>query len=156
VIAAQATNCSRLDFAPVIKSSKASQEAAAGMKKVCDRVKPLQRALGAICPRILRVMAKAPLDVQVAFFNGYNRALQKRMYCGRSPIFFETTATRLYVILVLLAPKMHHVKSVAMLHRILCKALGDRVVGDIKRLEKLCQRIGLTFRKAGRPPKSCD
>ena len=31
------------------------------------------------------------------------------------------------------------------------KSMGEHRTGDLKRIEKICQRIGLHFRKPGRP-----
>ena len=35
----------------------------------------------------------------------------------------------------------------------LVKVFGPYRTGDLKRTEKICQRIGLRYRKAGRPKK---
>jgi len=44
-------------------------------------------------------------------------------------------------------------KSVSELHKFLIQELGERRVRGLKRIEKICQRIGLRFRKSGRPKK---
>ena len=38
-------------------------------------------------------------------------------------------------------------------YRILCKIFGTHVVGDLKRIEKMCQRLDLHLGRRGRPPK---
>jgi hypothetical protein len=43
--------------------------------------------------------------------------------------------------------------SVRQLHEVLVKVIGARKIGEQKRIEKICQRIGLSFRKPGRPKK---
>ena len=43
--------------------------------------------------------------------------------------------------------------SVPHLHQVLVKVF-DRRAGDLKRTEKMCQRIELSYRKPGRPKKS--
>lgn len=42
--------------------------------------------------------------------------------------------------------------SVRVLHQFLVRLFDTNRVGDQKRVEKICQRIGLSFRKPGRPP----
>lgn len=155
VLAAQSSNCFEMNFAPVIKSSGATPEMVKRMKRLCRLINPCQKILGRFHRRVRRVIDRQPYDVQIAFHNGYHRALEKRMYQAHNPIFFETKATRLYCVLLFLAPWMHQVKSVAMLHEILSKFKGALWISvDPKRLQKLCQRIGLTFRKPGCPCKA--
>lgn len=43
--------------------------------------------------------------------------------------------------------------SISQLHQVLVKMFGAQRVGDLKRVEKICQRIGLTFREPGRPKR---
>ena len=48
---------------------------------------------------------------------------------------------------------IQRLNSVHHLHDVLVKVFGPYRVGDLKRTEKICQRIGLSYRKPGRPPK---
>ncbi len=43
--------------------------------------------------------------------------------------------------------------SVRQFHEVLLKVFGASRIGDQKRVEKICQRMGLSFRKVGRPKK---
>jgi hypothetical protein len=147
ILSAQLANSSEINFKPSLKA-----------KKIVPRVaifpglmNPLQKTLGSLSQRISRVMDKQPWEMRVAFINGYSRGLEKRMYTGQNPIFWENTATRLYALLLLLAPWMHQVKSVNHLHKLLCPRLESIVGRDPKRLEQVCRRIGLKFRERGRP-----
>lgn len=45
-------------------------------------------------------------------------------------------------------------RSVTDLHLWLTRLLGPQKVGDKKRVEKICERVGLSFRKRGRPRKN--
>jgi hypothetical protein len=152
ILTAQSANCSEMNFVPLLKAKNVSHKA----KKLPSLVSPLQRMLGQLSQRILRVMARQPAEIQIAFQNGYARALAKKMYTGVNPIFWETPATRIYCVLLMLAPCMHRVKSVSHLHKILTVILGESVVGALndvkqsKRLGKLCERIELRFPR-GRP-----
>ncbi len=62
-------------------------------------------------------------------------------------------AFKIYVILLWSWRPVQRLESVAQLHRALVQVLGPHQAGDLKRLEKICQRIGLSFRKPGRPRK---
>jgi hypothetical protein len=42
-------------------------------------------------------------------------------------------------------------KSVRELHDVLVRFFGSPCIGELKRIEKICQRIGLHYRKPGRP-----
>jgi hypothetical protein len=96
-------------------------------------------------------MACQPFEVQIAFLNAHARAAEKKMFQKDNPVFWETPASRLYLTLMFLAPWMHQVKSVRHLHEIMLPRLGTIVGRDPKRLEKVCERIGLKFRERGRP-----
>lgn len=58
----------------------------------------------------------------------------------------------IYLFLLLTWRAVERFRSVRELHSVLIKGLGRRV-GDLKRVEKICQRMGLSFRKPGRPAK---
>lgn len=59
----------------------------------------------------------------------------------------------LYVFMLLLWPTIERMDSVRQFHEVLVKVIGAPRVGGQKRIEKICQRIGLSFRKPGRPQK---
>ena len=63
------------------------------------------------------------------------------------------TATEIYVFMWMFWRFVHQLKSVHELHEVLVKVLGAHKVGDLKRVEKICQRMGLHYRKPGRPAK---
>ena len=59
----------------------------------------------------------------------------------------------IYLYLLVSWQGIARLSSVRQLHELLVKVFGAHQVGDQKRIEKICQRIGLSFRKAGRPKK---
>ena len=62
-----------------------------------------------------------------------------------------TLATPIYLYLLLWRREVKKMKSSADLHRTLERLYGTAIVGDKKRIEQLCRRIGLRFRGRGRP-----
>jgi hypothetical protein len=147
ILAAQSANCSEMNLALQLKGKKLKPRISRGMKKVLSLVTPMQEALGRMSRKIMRVMDRQPWEAKIAFYNGYSRGLEKKMFQRENPVFFENTTTRLYMTLLFLAPWMHQVESVNHLHRLLHPHLGPIVGDDPKRLEKVCQRIGLRFCK---------
>lgn len=63
------------------------------------------------------------------------------------------TTFDIYLFLLLCWRYVEGLKSVHQLHAILVKWLGPYQVGELKRVEKICQRVGLHYRKPGRPRK---
>jgi hypothetical protein len=147
ILAAQGANCAEMNLALQMKGKKLKPRVSRGMKHLITIVTPLQQVLGRISRRMMRVMDRQPWEAKVAFYNGYSRALEMKMFQGSNPVFFENTATRLYMALLFLAPWMHQVRSVNHLHGLMHPHFGPMVGDDPKRLEKVCQRIGLKFRK---------
>jgi hypothetical protein len=78
------------------------------------------------------------------FFKAFTRALERRPVTvgdvGR-------TNTRLYWVLLLSWRRVEELGSIPELHRRLCRTvfLGPHLVGDLKRVEKICERVGLSY-----------
>lgn len=66
---------------------------------------------------------------------------------------FPRTTTRIYFIMMVCWRAIEKFQTVHEFHEWLRKACGSQIVGDQKRVEKMCQRIGLSFGKPGRPKK---
>jgi hypothetical protein len=64
------------------------------------------------------------------------------------------TNFEIYIALIMFRKQIENLKSVPELHDLLGKIMGVHRTGDLKRVEKICQRIGLHFRKPGRPKAS--
>lgn len=57
----------------------------------------------------------------------------------------------IYLFMVMYWRLVGGLKSVSELHSVLVRVFGAHRVGELKRIEKVCQRIGLHYRKPGRP-----
>jgi len=147
ILAAQSGNCAEMDFRRGYSPKNLTPLAKRSVKELINFASPMQEALGRMSRKIMRVMDRQPWETRVAFHAGYARALDKKMFCGANPVFWENTPTRLYLLLLFLAPWMHQVRSVNHLHELLYPRARAIVGDDPKRLEKICQRIGLRFRK---------
>jgi hypothetical protein len=63
----------------------------------------------------------------------------------------STNATDVYLMLVIWWRFIVRLPSVTQLHVLITKCLGPARAGERKRVEKICERIGLTLREVGRP-----
>jgi hypothetical protein len=61
------------------------------------------------------------------------------------------TTFEIYVFMLMYWQLIETFSSVAHFHLVLVKMFGVQRVGDLKRVEKICERVGLTFREPGRP-----
>jgi hypothetical protein len=80
------------------------------------------------------------------FFKAFSRALDRRPISAGD---IGRTNTRIYWVLLLSWRRVEEFGSIPELHRRLCKCvfLGPHLVGDLKRIEKICERIGLSYRE---------
>jgi len=80
------------------------------------------------------------------FFKAFSKALERR---PTSVGDVGSTATRLYWILLISWRRVEEFGRIPELHRRLCRCvfLGPHVVGPLKRLEKICERVGLSYRE---------
>ncbi len=89
-----------------------------------------------------------------AFFQGLAEGFSKPGIIGRSPAH-ATTATPIYQILFMTRNEVKQLKSVRELREFLLRSgLTLQMLGEPKRLEKICERIGLSFMKPGRPKRA--
>ena len=84
------------------------------------------------------------------FFTAFAKALNRKPVDADASNFHRTT-TRVYWIMLLGWRSVEKLRSVRELQQALCRCLEPYVVGDIKRIEKICQRLGLRLGKPGRP-----
>jgi hypothetical protein len=62
--------------------------------------------------------------------------------------------TRTFWTLAVMWPIFSKCRSVAEVHRILCKAVGEQKAGSLKTFEnRVAKKIGMKFGRSGRPPK---
>jgi len=108
-------------------------------------LKFIQETLTSVCER--------PYIETRDFFEAYGKAMVMK------PNEFETERTlgvgdKLCWVMIISWPQIERLKSIAQLHQIFEKALKPKgIVIKYKRIEKLCQRIGLKFQAGGGRPK---
>lgn len=108
-------------------------------------------ALRRLAKRALCSCVDQTYDDMTDFLLGYADAF------SRKPKTFQVgnmgnPTFEIYVFMLIYWQLIERLGSVRELHEALVTVMGKRI-GDRKRIEKICQRIGLTFRKAGRPQK---
>jgi hypothetical protein len=77
---------------------------------------------------------------------------------GRKPLGLHAsnlgnTTFEVYLLLLLTWRWVANLKSVRELHEYIGKVLGPHRTGDLKRVQKICERVGLSYRPPGRPKK---
>ncbi len=134
-----------------------------GMAAAIERIKPEHRIMVEAVvafqrqkrmKRVKEIMATASQqsfkDVR-SFFRGFSMAIQKGSLTETGQLSGETSTTKIYGMLVMHSDFISRLQSVRELHEWLQMMLGKYVVGNLKRVEKICERIGLSFRPPGRP-----
>ena len=117
-----------------------------GIEGYCDAFENAQAgALG--------LAGTAATDEQSEFFSAYISAMQRGKK-GLDVGTYGSTATPIYIFLVMNWQAVERVPSVAILHTACGHHLGAPRVGELKTFQKLCQRIGLKLRPRGRPQKN--
>lgn len=102
--------------------------------------------------RTLLRASDAESQDRAAFFRQYGEGLSSGLgSADKFPGAATTTASDIYEILFWFWRSVEKFNSVRDVHRLLVKLLGANRVGAQKRVEKICQRIGLTLRPPGRP-----
>ena len=123
----------------------------------------MQQKLEAMAPsrlvkmqKCFKIVMQQDLRDQRMFFDGFNAALKKGTITKNGELVGIGSATLIYFALAMTGDKRlrENIGSVHELHRRLVKMFGSNAIGDLKRVEKMCQRIGLHFRKPGRPKKA--
>ncbi len=84
------------------------------------------------------------------FFAAFGRAIQRTLSGGGD---FGRTNTQIYIVLLIGWRSVEKLNSIPVLHRALCRIFGTHLVGDLKRIEKMCQRLDLHLGRRGRPAK---
>ena len=113
----------------------------------------LTAALHRLARRGLCSSLEQPFDDANEFIMGYAEAFSKKPKT-RNASDIGNSATQIYFFMFILWRAVHSMQSVRQLHEWLVKAFGPYRVGDLKRVEKMCQRIELHYRKPGRPKQA--
>jgi hypothetical protein len=137
-----------------------------GMAEAIERIKPEHRmfleALVAYerpkrmkCVRkIMATANRQSFKDACSFFRGFSMAIQKGSITETGQPAGETSTTIIYGMLVMWQYFIPRLQSVYELYKWLQLILGKSLINDIKgqkRIEKICERIGLSFRPPGRP-----
>jgi len=109
-------------------------------------------ALRRLAKRALCSCMDQPYDDMKEFLLAYSAAFAQKP-TGPGLSSFGSSAIEIYNFMLFYWRIIDRLKSVHHLHEVLVKVFGPYRTGDLKRTEKICQRIGLHYRKPGRPKK---
>jgi hypothetical protein len=120
--------------------------------KARRQLKAFARCYEVALGRALALAGKQTYSDSREFFTAFAQALSRRPEDAAASNFHRTT-TRVYWLLLLMWRSVGTMRSVRDLQQTLCRYLDTHVVGDVKRVEKICQRLGLQIAGRGRPRK---
>jgi hypothetical protein len=100
---------------------------------------------------VVAIAVRQPFKDVRQFFRGFSMAMQKGSMTEQGELAGATSTTKIYTMFAFYSDFVLRLQSVHELHEWLCMMLGKLLIGDIKRVEKICERIGLNFRPPGRP-----
>lgn len=93
-----------------------------------------------------------PYDDMKEFLLAYSAAFAKKP-SGTGFGNIGNSAFEIYNFMLIYWRAVERLNSVRHLHEVLVKVFGPYRVGELKRVEKICQRIDLHYRRRGRPQK---
>jgi hypothetical protein len=111
-------------------------------------------ALRHLAGRALKSCVYQSYEDMSEFLAAYSRAFSKKPKLGAGIGDFGSTTFAIYHFMLWNWRVVEQLNSVRSLHDTLRKSMGEYRVGELKRVEKICQRVGLHYRKPGRPKTS--
>jgi hypothetical protein len=124
-----------------------------GLKVLDGLVRVWYPALRRLAKRALCSCVDQPYEDMTEFLLAYSEAFSRKpKKPGMADIGNPTT--EIYFFILTFWRAVSALRSVHQLHQNLVKVFGPHRVGDLKRIEKICQRIDLRFRKPGRPKRA--
>jgi len=111
-------------------------------------------ALRRLAGRALKSCVYQPYEDMSGFVAAYSRAFSRKPKLGAGMGDFGSSNFRIYHFMLWHWRAVAQLDSVRALHDLLRRSMGEYRVGDLKRVEKICQRMGLHYRKPGRPKAS--
>jgi hypothetical protein len=107
-------------------------------------------ALRRFAKRALCSCVDQPYEDMTEFLTGYTNAFSRK---PKKPGMADigNPATEIHFLMLTNWRLVNALRSVHQLHQVLVGVFGSHRVGDLKRIEKICQRIELSYRKPGRP-----
>lgn len=109
-------------------------------------------ALRELAKKALCSCVDQPYDDMKEFLLAFSAAFAQKPI-GPGLGSFGSSAIEIYNFMLFYWRIVDRLNSVHHLHEVLVKVFGPYRTGDLKRTEKICQRIGLHYRKPGRPKK---
>jgi hypothetical protein len=120
------------------------------LRRFIEWYKALQHMAG----RALKSCVYQSYEDMSGFLMAYSRAFSKKPRLGAGMGDFGSTTFGVYHFMLWHWRTVDQLDSVRALHDLLRRSMGEHRVGDLKRIEKICQRISLHYRKPGRPKAS--
>jgi hypothetical protein len=138
---------------PAVQSALGATEA---LKQSLAASMPLLENFDRIAVGAFQSALAQPSHAEAAeFFQGFAQGMSKPGLTNTFRLVGATTATLIYLKLLVERRTVERFHSVRELRDFLLQqGLSEQVLGEPKRLEKLCERIKLSFTKRGRPKKT--
>ena len=111
-------------------------------------------ALRRLAGRALKSCVYQSYEDMSVFLEAYSRGFSRKPKIGAGLGDFGSSNFGIYHFMLWNWRGIERLDSVRALHDLLRRSMGEYRVGDLKRIEKTCQRVGLHFRKPGRPKAS--
>jgi len=122
------------------------------VKRVSIQFENFAKSSSLALKRSLAIASEQSHAEATRFFTAFAKALNKVPVDSQASNFHRTS-TKVYWVLLMAWRSVEKMRSVRELQQGLCRCLEPHVVGDLKRIEKMCQRLGLHFGLPGRPKK---
>jgi hypothetical protein len=153
VIGHQVAYCHALDELPKVSARRAFRKLDKKTRsRAIRQIKRFTESRALALQRSLALASCQSYADATEFFTAFAKALARKPSDADASNFHRTT-TRVYWIMLLCWRSVEKLRSVRELQQALCRCLEPYVVGDVKRIEKICQRLGLSLGRPGRPKK---
>jgi hypothetical protein len=93
------------------------------------------------------------LEVAGEFWPGFAKSIQQ-VAKAKENMIHPVSTTAIYFTMIYFREEIQKLPSMPALHKFLIDKLSEPMVGDQKRVEKVCKGIGLRFTSKGRPKKN--
>jgi hypothetical protein len=108
-------------------------------------------AMRRMAGRALKSCVYQSYDDMTGFLVSFGRAFSRKPKIGAGTGDFGSTNFGIYHFMISNWKTVDGLGSVRELHELLRERLGEHKTGGLKRVEKICQRVHLHYRKPGRP-----
>jgi hypothetical protein len=143
-----------------LRNAEKDKDVALTKEQLQESVKMFHRfndwygALRRLAGRALKSCVYQPYEDMSGFLAAYSRAFSRKPKLGAGMGDFGSSNFGIYHFMLWHWRTVEQLDSVRALHDLLRRSMGEHRVGDLRRIEKMCQRIGLHYRKPGRPKAS--